>query len=68
MIEKLKMTAARYDEIAVLLTDPSVISDGQRYAALMKEYKNLTPLVETYHQYEDAVSAEEEAKELFRYL
>ncbi len=64
MIEKLKMMAAHYDEVAMLLTDPTIISDSSRYAALMKEYKNLTPIVEAVHRYEAAAAEEEEAKEL----
>lgn len=64
MIDKLKMTAERYDEVAMLLSDPTVISDSARYAALMKEYKNLTPLIEAFRHYEQATASEEEAKEL----
>ncbi len=64
MIDKLQMTAERYDEVAMLLSDPTVITDGPRYAALMKEYKNLTPLVEAYHRYKAAVDSEQEAREL----
>ncbi len=64
MINKLQMTASRYDEISLLLSDPTVIADGSRYAALMKEYKNLTPIVEAYHRYTAAVNSETEAREL----
>lgn len=64
MIDKLKMASERYDEVSMLLSDPTVISDGERYTALMKEYKNLTPIIEAFHRYEAAVSAEEEAREL----
>lgn len=64
MLDKLRMTASRYDEISLLLSDPTVIADGNRYLALMKEYKNLTPIVEAYRRYEAAVNAEIEAREL----
>ena len=64
MIDKLKMASERYDEVSMLLSDPTVISDGERYTALMKEYKNLTPIIEAFHRYEAAVSAEKEAREL----
>lgn len=64
MIEKLKMASERYDEVSMLLSDPTVISDGERYAALMKEYKNLTPIIEAFHRYEAAIASEQEAKEL----
>lgn len=61
MFEKLKGTAAHFEEIAEQLTDPSVISDNQRYTALMKEYRQLEPIVEKYREYTRAVSDEEEA-------
>ena len=28
--------------------DPAVVSDNEQYVSLMKEYKNLTPIVEKY--------------------
>ncbi len=62
MIEKLKMADARYDEINNKLSDPAVISDNGLYKALMKEYKSLTPLIETYRCYQKAVSDLDDAK------
>lgn len=68
MLDKLRMAEARYDEINNKLTDPSVIADNNLYKELMREYKSLTPLMETYSAYrkaerdfEDARSALEEA-------
>ncbi len=62
MLNKLKMADARYDEINNKLSDPSVISDNELYKALMKEYKSLTPLIETYRCYQKAVADFEDAK------
>ena len=45
MFDKLFEVKNRYEEISQLLMDPSVISDNTRYRNLMKEYKNLTPIV-----------------------
>ncbi len=64
MFGKLKLTALRYDEVAALLSDPAVLSDAARYAQLMKEYKELTPLIEVFRQYTKAEEALAEAKEL----
>ncbi len=61
MFDKLKGTAAHFEEISEQLTDPAVISDNQRYAALMKEYKQLEPVIEKYREYTKAVSDEEDA-------
>lgn len=51
MTEKLKMAEARYEEIAVRLTDPAVINDNKLYRELMQEHRELTPLIETYRSY-----------------
>ena len=42
--------------------DPTVINDNTRYRNLMKEYKNLTPLIEKFDQYTQAKENFEEAK------
>ncbi len=64
MLEQLQAVRNRYEEINQLLQDPSVISDNGRYRALMKEYKDLTPLAETYDRYRAARQAFSEAREL----
>ncbi|MCQ2465122.1 MAG: peptide chain release factor 1, partial [Oscillospiraceae bacterium] len=64
MLEKLKLTSNRYDEINLKLSDPTVISNNSLYTQLMKEYKTLTPLIEKYNEYLTAEKHFEEAKEL----
>ena len=64
MLEKLKLLEARYEEISLKLTDPDVISDNDQYKSLMKEYKNLTPIVEKFREYKGAKDAFDDAKEL----
>ncbi|MDE7303621.1 MAG: peptide chain release factor 1 [Oscillospiraceae bacterium] len=64
MFEKLKLTEQKYEEISNKLTDPEVISDNKLYASLMKEYKNLTPVVEKYREYIRCKKTMEDAKEL----
>ena len=64
MFEKLSAVEDRYAEIGEKLTDPSVISDNALYRTLMKEYKTLTPLVETYRDYRKAAADREEARSL----
>ncbi len=48
MIEKLKKTEERYLLIQEQLGEADVIADPQKSKQLMKEYKNLTPIVEAY--------------------
>ncbi|HJB38988.1 MAG TPA: peptide chain release factor 1 [Candidatus Ruthenibacterium avium] len=64
MIEQLQAVRARYDEINCLLQDPTVIQDNARYAKLMKEYKNLTPIAQTYDAYRASCDAMQQAKEI----
>ena len=62
MFDKLVEVKRRYEEINRLLMDPSVINDNARYKNLMKEYKNLTPLIEKFDEYTQAKDNFEEAK------
>lgn len=64
MQEKLQMIIARHEEISAKLSDPKVAADNKLYAELMKEYKNLTPLVDMYKKYTAAEKTCLDAKEL----
>lgn len=64
MIEKLREISEKYDGISEQLSDPSVVSDIEKYTALMKEYKNLTPIVEKYKEYEKTENETKEAEAL----
>ena len=61
MFDKLKAVETRYEEIGQLLMDPAVVSDQEQYKKLMKEHKQITPVVEKYREYAAAKNAEEEA-------
>lgn len=62
MFEKLGDVERHYNEISDKLQDPAIISDQEQYRSLMKEYKQLTPIVEKYREYEQLRIAAEEAK------
>ncbi len=64
MLEQLKAAEDRYEEIGLRLTDPSVVNDNAQYRSLMKEYKNLTPIVAQYRELAAAQQAHTEAGEL----
>ena len=64
MLDKLDEVKRHYEEIGNQLTDPGVIRDNNLYRSLMKEHKNLTPLIEKYDEYRRAKQAFEEAKAL----
>ncbi|MBQ7095091.1 MAG: peptide chain release factor 1 [Clostridia bacterium] len=66
MINKLKSVEERYEEIAALLTDLNLINDQKAYAKLMKEYKQLAPLVEKFREYQQYAQNFEEAEALLK--
>ena len=51
MFDKLEDILRRYEDINMMLQDPSVVADQDRYKSLMKEQKSLEPLVECYLEY-----------------
>ena len=57
------MAEARYDEIGVKLSDPTVIADNKLYRDLMREHKSLTPLMEVWHKYKKAQRSFDDAVE-----
>ena len=64
MFEKLQLLERRYDEINDQLSTPEVYSDPKRTAALQKELKELSAVVEKFRDYQAAKNAMEEALEL----
>ena len=64
MFDKLLKAEQNYEEISDKLTRPEIISDNALYRDLMKEYKNLTPLIEKFREYKKVKESLEEAKEL----
>ncbi|MGN0678839.1 MAG: peptide chain release factor 1 [Oscillospiraceae bacterium] len=61
MNEKLNALNARYDEISMKLSDPAVIADNKLYRDLMREYKNLTPIIEMWQKYKTASKNRDDA-------
>ena len=62
MLDRLDAVAARYEEIGHRLTEPGVAGDQEKFTALMKEYKKLTPIVETFKEYRAAKAAFDDAR------
>ena len=61
MLEKLAQTEERYVQIEEALASPDIFSDNEKYTSLMKEYKNLTPIISKYREYVETKTANEEA-------
>ena len=51
MTERLRDAEKRYVAIEAMLSDAETVSDMEKYTALMKEYKSLSPLIEKYREY-----------------
>jgi len=64
MFEKLALMEQKYEEISAKLSEPDIVSDNKLYTQLMKEFKNMTPIIEKYREYKKAQAAFDEAKEL----
>lgn len=64
MLEKLKLTEERFEEISAELMKPETVNDQELYKSLMKEYKNLSPIVEKFREYKKAEENFAEAREL----
>lgn len=64
MFEKLSAVEKKFEEINEKLCDVEVVSDIEQYTALMKELKNLTPVVEKFREYKKLRESHDEAKAL----
>ncbi len=62
MLNKLKEAEARYIAMEAEMANPEIFSSPERYASLMKDYKGLTPVIETYRKYRRAEAENEDAK------
>ena len=66
MLDKLEAIKNRFDEVSELIVDPNIISDIKQYIQLNKEYKDLQPIIESYHKYKNILSNIENAKEMLK--
>ena len=54
MINKLEEVEKRFETVNDLVCQPDVIADLEQYTKLMKELKQLTPVVEKFREYKKA--------------
>lgn len=54
MFEKLQQVENRFEKVNELLCAPEIVSNQEEYKKLMKELKNLTPVVNVFRQYKKA--------------
>jgi len=63
---KLETLVERYEEVQALLSDPSVISDQNRFRALSKEYSELEEIVKAFLAYQQAQDDVATAEEMLK--
>jgi len=63
---KLDHLAERFEEIGVLLTEPDVIGNQDRFRDLSREYAEVEPVVQCYRRYRKTASDLAEAEEMLR--
>ena len=66
MFEQMQMVQKRYQELTRLLADPAVLADGARYTQVNREWKSLSPLMDTYQSYRSAQLSLEETRQLLQ--
>ncbi len=64
ILDKLVGVKNRFIEVGKLLTDPSVMSDMDKYIKLNKEFKELEPIIEAFDQYKLLTSNIDDAKNI----
>jgi peptide chain release factor 1 len=61
---KLENLCERYDEIAALLSEPEIQGNQNKFRTLSQEYAQISPLVDCYKRYEQALKMLKSAKEM----
>lgn len=64
VLSKLESVKHKYEQIAIQLSAPDVMSDVKKFVAMNKEYKSLTPIIEAYGRYKLLVENYNSAKEI----
>ncbi|MFL0810148.1 MAG: peptide chain release factor 1 [Agarilytica sp.] len=64
--EKLSQLCERYEEVGVLLSDPEVIGNQNKFREFSVEYSELEPVVKTFENYSEVLGNIDEAKSLLK--
>jgi len=64
MFEKIEDLKAKHEELGLMINDPDVIGDQNKWRSLMKEYSEITPIVEKYNELKKAQKSAQDALEM----
>jgi peptide chain release factor 1 len=62
LLDKLNALVLRFEEVAILITDPAITSDMKRFVKLNKEYRDLEKIAKARDRYRQVLINQEEAK------
>ena len=51
MLDKLDAIKGKFDNLAVALTNPEIVSDNKKFSAMSKEYRSLGKIVDVRNTY-----------------
>jgi peptide chain release factor 1 len=66
VIRKLEQIVERHEEVSALLSDADTIADQDRYRNLSVEYAQLTPIVDTFTAWQQALADQDSAGDMLR--
>ena len=66
MLDKLEAIYTRYKNVEELISQPDILSDMKRFTHLNKEYKNLTGIVNKYHEYKNLMDNMDNARDILK--
>lgn len=64
MFDKLTMIEQRFNEVSARLMQPEVVAEQEQYRKLMKEHKQLSPIVDKFTELKKATLLNSQAQEL----
>lgn len=64
MIDKLQAIRDKYLHLEEQLSDPGIVADMEKSKRVNKEYKKLTPIIETFEKYEKLLANLKNAREM----
>ncbi len=62
MFDKLLEVEKRFEEVNEMVCRPEIVTDQEQYTKLMKEMKQLSPVVEKFREYKTAKETNEESR------
>ena len=66
MLDRLQEIESKYENLGESINDPDVIANQDEWRKLMKEYSDMTPIIEKYREYKKLSEEIEDALEMLK--